>query len=203
MFGDPATNPKGFPASSIDGVAEQVTDGEHQTPRRTTAGIKLLSARNIRDGYIDFENVDYIDSDEHARIKRRCNPSTGDVLISCSGTIGRVALVQTNEPFSLVRSAALVRPRVTKVRPKFLEHYPRTPALKARMLRRANASSQANLFQGQIRELPIYLPPVSLQDDFVSRFSKVSMLRCSARASLAEMDSLFASLQHRAFRGEL
>jgi type I restriction enzyme S subunit len=85
LFGDPATNPRRWPSSTIADVAEQVTDGEHLTPKRTTQGIKLLSARNIRDGYIDFVHVDYIGSDEYERIRRRCDPSRGDVLISCSG----------------------------------------------------------------------------------------------------------------------
>jgi type I restriction enzyme S subunit len=203
MFGDPATNPKGLPTSTIDGIAEQVTDGEHLTPERTTEGIKLLSARNVRDGYIDFENVDYIGIDEYERIRRRCNPSRGDILISCSGTIGRVASVETDERFSLVRSAALVRPKSAAIRTKFLEHYLRTPALKTRMLRRANASSQANLFQGQIRELPVYVPPVELQDTFVRTVARVASLKAIAQGVLVELDALFASLQHRAFCGEL
>jgi type I restriction enzyme, S subunit len=203
MFGDPAANPKRFPNSTIGDASELVTDGEHLTPKRATAGIKLLSARNIRDGYIDFDNVDYIGAEEFERIKKRCNPSLGDVLISCSGTIGRVASVETVEPFSLVRSAALVRSKGSVVRSKFLEHYLRTPALKARMLRRANASSQANLFQGQIRELPVYVPPLVLQDIFAGRAAAVEKLRATHRTALAELDALFASLQHRAFRGEL
>ena len=203
MFGDPATNPKGWPLVTITDVAEQVTDGEHITPKRTTEGVKLLSARNVRDGHIDFENVDYIGSREYERIRRRCEPSLGDVLISCSGTIGRVASVETNEAFALVRSAALVRPRRSAVGYKFLEHYLRTPALKARMIRRANASSQDNLFQGQIRQLPVYLPPLSLQHELARRVAAVEKVKSTHRASLSELDALFASLQHRAFRGEL
>lgn len=203
MFGDPATNPKRWARETIGEVAEQVTDGEHLTPRRTTKGVKLLSARNIRDGYLDFVNVDYIDTDEYERISRRCDPVAGDVLISCSGTIGRVASVETTEKFSLVRSAALVRPNRDRIGHKFLEHYLRTPAMKARMLRRANASSQANLFQGQIRELPVYLPPLRLQREFTDRVASVGRLRNYERGSLSEMDALFASLQHRAFRGVL
>lgn len=203
LFGEPATNPKGWSSSTIGDVAEQVTDGEHLTPIRTTEGIKLLSARNVRDGYLDFENVDYIGNDEYQRIKRRCNPTRGDVLISCSGTIGRVACVETDEPFSLVRSAALVRPRSSVVSHKFLEHFLRTPSMRARMVRRANASSQANLFQGQIRELPVLLPPPSLQHEFGRRIAAVEQLKTAHRTSLAALDALFASLQHRAFRGEL
>jgi type I restriction enzyme, S subunit len=47
------------------------------------------------------------------------------------------------------------------------------------------------------------LPPVSLQQDFARRAASVEKLRVAHRSSLAELDALFAVLQHRAFRGEL
>jgi type I restriction enzyme S subunit len=184
-------------------VADQITDGEHQTPKRSAEGIKLLSARNVRDGRIDFDNVDFIPVDEYRRISRRCDPKRGDILISCSGTIGRVASVETSERFSLVRSAALVRPKPTTVTTIFLEHYLRTPALKNRMRLRANASSQANLFLNQIRELPVFLPGLALQKRFADRAEAVAQINKVHRTSLDQLVALFASLQHRAFRGEL
>ena len=203
LFGDPATNSKGWPKQKLGDIAEKITDGEHQTPQRTTHGIKLLSARNVRDGFIDVADVDYVSPEEHERIKRRCHPELGDVLISCSGTIGRVATVSTSEPFSLVRSVALVKPKRGVIDSIFLENYLRTPALRSRMQRSANASSQANLFQGQIRELPTTLPPIELQREFARRVTAVEKLKTAQSASLAELDALFATLQHCAFRGEL
>ncbi len=203
MFGSVAANPMGWDRSTVGSAADQVTDGEHLTPRRSGSGIKLLSARNIRDGYLDFSNVDYVDQQEFERIGRRCAPVRGDVLISCSGSIGRVTSVDVDEPLALVRSAALVRPMPSLLNHKFLECYLQEPTMKARMIARANASSQANLFQGQIRELPVILPPLPLQQLFARRVAAVEKVKVSYRASLAELDALFASLQHRAFRGEL
>jgi type I restriction enzyme S subunit len=46
-------------------------------------------------------------------------------------------------------------------------------------------------------------PPLDLQRDFARRVTAIEKLKAAHRASLAEMDSLFAPLQHRAFRGEL
>jgi len=71
------------------------------------------------------------------------------------------------------------------------------------MLNRANASSQANLFQGQIRDLPVMIPPTATQHVFARLVAAVEKLKAAHRASLVELDALFSSLQHRAFRGEL
>lgn len=203
MFGDPGAGRSHWTRSTVAAVADRVTDGEHITPKREENGIKLLSARNIRDGYVDFENVDYISIGEYERLRKRCNPQNGDVLISCSGTIGRVATVETDEPLALVRSVALIKPNRSMITSTYLATYLRTPALKAEMLRRANSSSQANLFQGPIRALPILVPPLDLQCDFSRCISEIAVQKSVHRTHLAALDALFASLQHRAFRGEL
>lgn len=203
MFGDPATNPKEWTVSKLGDVAEKITDGEHQTPKRTLQGIKLLSARNVQNGYIDVRDVDYVSIEEYQRIMKRCNPVKGDILLSCSGTIGRVTTVDTDELFSLVRSVALLKLKHDLINSKFIEYFLRTPALHAKMQQRANASSQANLFQNQIRELPAFIPPLTLQQEFACRVEAVEKLKTAHCASLSELNALFASLQHRAFRGEL
>ena len=49
----------------------------------------------------------------------------------------------------------------------------------------------------------VALPPIPLQREFARRVTAVEALKTAQRASLAELDALFATLQHRAFRGEL
>jgi type I restriction enzyme S subunit len=203
MFGDPATNPRGWPMRPLSELASQITDGEHKTPDRSTEGVKLLSARNVRDGFLDLSHVDYVSPEVHARLSVRCKPSPGDILISCSGTIGRVARIKTPEPLSLVRSVALVRPRIDQVRSVYLEHYLRTSPLRQWMVQRANASSQANLFQNQIKELPVVVPELSRQIDFEALVTCLTTLRTSVDSGTHNVDDLFSSLQQRAFQGAL
>jgi type I restriction enzyme S subunit len=62
---------------------------------------------------------------------------------------------------------------------------------------------KAGLNFDDIRSFVVPVPPRGLQQDFVRRVSAVEKLKVTHRASLAELDGLFASLQHRAFRGEL
>lgn len=113
--------PEDWEIISLKNVSEKVTDGEHLTPKRTKEGFFLLSARNIRDGFISTDNVDFVPKEEYIRIRKRCNPETGDVLISCSGTIGRVAVVPTNFKAVMVRSAALIKPNYNVINNEYLK----------------------------------------------------------------------------------
>lgn len=61
----------------------------------------------------------------------------------------------------------------------------------------------AGLNMGLIKETKLSLPPLDLQRAFAARVAEINQLKGYHRAHLAKLDALFASLQHRAFRGEL
>jgi type I restriction enzyme, S subunit len=203
MFGDPVTNPMGWEKAILEDFAVKVTDGDHHTPKRTDSGIKLLSARNVLDGEIDLSNTDFVGAAEYERMIKRCHPEQGDILISCSGSIGRVSRIRFDEPVVLVRSAALVKVDHTRAVTEFLEQLLRTPALNAAMLRAAKSVAQANLFQKPIKNLPVFVPPLELQQRFAAIVESVEQQKVAQRAHLMELDTLFAALQQRAFAGEL
>lgn len=83
-------------ATDVTDIATDVTDGDHHTPIRSESGVFLLSARNVLNGYLALEDVDFVPEYEYARMIKRCYPEPGDILISCSGTIGRICEVPNN-----------------------------------------------------------------------------------------------------------
>jgi type I restriction enzyme S subunit len=176
-----------------------ITDGEHQTPERTPSGIKLLSARNIRNGRLDLRKVDYVPVHEYERISRRCDPKRGDIFISCSGSIGRVSTYDSDDPVALVHSVALVRPLKAKLRPLFLEFLLRSPRLQALMKRAANASSQANLFQGPIKALQVFAPPLERQDAFIAEITSLRRLEARCHYRISRLNKLSASVMKQSF----
>src|SRR5579863_810301 len=102
--------PEGWCWASADQITSLITDGEHITPERVTSGVYLLSARNVRDGRLSFDEVDYISKETHARLSLRLSIVAGDVLLSCSGSVGRSCVVPVGVEFSLVRSVAVLKP---------------------------------------------------------------------------------------------
>ena len=67
----------------------------------------------------------------------------------------------------------------------------------------AHGAIMAGLNTSDLRAVRFLMPSIELQQEFVARVAAVENLKSTHRSALAELDALFASLQHRAFRGEL
>lgn len=156
----------------IDSIASLITDGEHLTPRRVESfeGYYLLSARNIQDNEILLNDVDYVDEDEYNRIAKRCNPRKNDVLISCSGCIGRVTVVRDDNKYVMVRSAAMIRP--VFVHSCYLMYVLQSNCLQSQIQNYSKQTAQANLFQAAIRALQFPLPPLAEQQRIVEKIKE-------------------------------
>ena len=198
LFGDPKQNSKGYPVKEFDEISVLITDGEHATPRRTDNGIYLLSARNILNHALQLDDVDYIDEEEYTRIARRVVPQAGDVLISCSGSIGRCCVVPEELQFQMVRSVALIRFDDT-IKPVFAEWLITSDELQRQISMSATQSSQANLFQGKIRKLRGYVPPLELQEQFAAFVEQTDKSKVVVQKALDEAQTLFDSLMQEYF----
>ena len=199
--------PKGWKWVKLGSIATKITDGEHITPRRTSSGFLLLSARNIQNGYLALENVDYVPEDEYTRIIKRCNPEPGDILISCSGTIGRVCRVPKDLKFVMVRSVALVKLDWSTNSSKFYEYLFQSPILQRHIEKSKKATAQANLFLGPIKNLDVIVCSLEEQEQIVSELeSKLTVcdkIEETINQSLQQAETLKQSILKKAFEGKL
>jgi len=86
----------------------------------------------------------------------------------------------------------------------FLEHIWNSTAVRRQvesLARTTNGTYKVN--QTMLEGIAFVCPPIALQHEFGYRFCAVERLKSAHSSSLVEMDLLFASLQSRAFRGEL
>ncbi len=159
----------------IQDISLKVTDGEHSTPRRSTAGYYLLSARNITNEGIKLDNVDFVEEEEYLRIRKRCNPEIGDVLISCSGSVGRVAIADSNE-YVMVRSAALIKQSREHLNAAYLANALKAPFAQLQIIQKSKTTAQSNLFLGKILEISIPLPSLNEQNRIVAKTNQLMAL---------------------------
>jgi len=93
----------------LDEICYKITDGTHHTPNYTSSGVAFISVKDINDNKIDFSKCKYISREQHEALIKRCNPEKNDLLITKSGTIGRMAIVPEKPEFSLFVSVALIK----------------------------------------------------------------------------------------------
>ncbi|MFQ8893362.1 MAG: restriction endonuclease subunit S [Clostridium sp.] len=176
MFDDPYINKNKWPIKSYEDISYCITDGEHSTPKRCEKGVYLLSARNILNHSLQLKDVDFIDEEEYKRISKRIIPKKNDILISCSGSIGRVCRIPKNIKLQMVRSVAIIRFK-ENINAVFMEWLIDSNYTQQQILRSVNQSTQANLFQGKIRKLKAIVPPIELQNKFADFVKETDKLK--------------------------
>lgn len=209
MFGDPATNPKGWPENACLGEVADIISGVtkgRQLNGKATRSVPYLAVINVQDRALNLTTLKMIEATED-EIKRYCLQK-GDLLLTEGGDpdkLGRGTLWDNELP-ECIHQNHVFRVRLTSdvLEPIFLEWLIGSPRGKRYFLRSAKQTTGiATINMTQLRGFPLLLPPIELQRDFAARFAALEQVETTQRDSLLMLDATFASLQHRAFVGEL
>ena len=209
MFGDPATNPMGWPRPSLLTLletAELFVDGDwvESKDQEPDGDVRLIQLADIGDGVYLDKSSRFLASDTARRL--RCTPlHVGDILVArMPDPLGRACLFPGDERKAItVVDICIIRPRSGGPHPTWLMCCINTTGFRSLIAREATGTTRSRISRGNLSRLPIIAPPTALQHRFAAIAESVERQRASQRAHLAELDNLFASLQSRAFRGEL
>jgi type I restriction enzyme S subunit len=126
----------------------------------------------------------------------------GDIVLSREGTVGVLAIVPVGMKASMGQRLVQVRTS-SKINSRYLLQVLLRELSPEIISHRMVGATSRHLNVKDLRKLPVPVPPLELQETFANRIAAVERLKESHRKHLAELDALFASLQHRAFKGEL
>lgn len=202
MFGNPSTNPEGWPKKKLNEVCRKITDGTHVTPKYTENGVPFLSVKNIRNGYVDFSATKFISEEEHRELTKRCKPQFGDILYTKVGTVGIAALVDTQKEFSIFVSVALLKPDSELVDPKFLTAILNSRYVMSQAHTRVKGIAVPDLHLVEIKDFDIIVPPMEKQRKFSQVVTRIEQLKVIQQESTEEINRLFHSLMHKVFKRE-
>jgi type I restriction enzyme, S subunit len=188
-------------------LTELITDGEHATPPRISEHqVPLVTAKNVRDGFMDYGNTDWVSSETAAKAWNRCRPAVGDVLLVCVGaTIGRLCVLRESKDMVLVRSVALIRP-TPAVDADYLALALRSPSSQKQIWEKVKVAAQPCLYINRIASLTVPLPPLPEQHRIVVKVAKLMVLcdrlEAAQRERESRRDQLTASAHHHLNNGE-
>ncbi len=203
MFGDPVTNPKGWDSCKFEDLTSLVTYGLTVRPQYHEEGIPLISAREIRTGELDFESCPKISRSDFDMLSDKGRPKKDDILFSKTGSIGHCAIVRADLDFAVTQNAARIVPNKDVCDPIFLLAFMRTNYFYDLANKEAKGNAVKDLQLGIMKDFPMYIPPVSLQNKFVDVYSKASVLSEKVSGGSILLNSNFGALSQRAFSGQL
>lgn len=204
LFGDPATNPKGWPTAPLSEVAQVISGIAKGRKLAADEGIELpyMRVANVKDGYLDLGEVKTIAIKRTEVDKLLIQP--GDLLMTEGGDpdkLGRAALwsgeidhcVHQNHIFK-------VRSDRSRVLPSYLRALAGSTYGKAYFLSVAKKTTGiASINKTQLSAFPVVLPPMTEQEVFADRAAAVDSITLQQSEALKKAEASFQALLARAF----
>jgi type I restriction enzyme S subunit len=207
-FGEPQRNPNGFTIINFgDLIVDGPTNGLYKPASCYGDGTPILRINNFYNGRI--EDIRELRRLQITQVEAQTYAlHEADIIINRVNSreyLGKSALVPALlEP--TVFESNMMRIRIDRARldPEFCIALLQTKFIRRQIARRTkDAVNQSSINQVDVRSFRFILPPLELQRAFAARVAEIDKLKARHCAHLAKLDALFASLQHRAFRGEL
>ena len=202
MFGEPVTNPMRWEVVSVGNEIGFLTSGSRGWAKYYAEdGDTFLRIQNLKDGQLDLRDIAFVNAPESAEAKRtRIEP--GDVLLSITADLGRTAVVPDCITKAHINQHLAIL-RFTNLNPVFVSYQLASNGGQAQFDRLNREGVKAGLNFNDVKSIRLTNPPLYLQHHFAAIAESVEQHKAAQRAHLTELDTLFASLQSRAFQGDL
>ena len=157
----------------LGSILNKLTDGTHRTPKYSTNGVKFVSVKDMSSGSLNLNNTKFITEAEHEELFARCDPVKGDMLLSKVGTTGVPAIVDTDEPFSLFVSVALLKYTHSCIDEVFLYYLLKSPLVQLQAAENTRGVGNKNWVLDAIAKTVVVLPPLAEQKRIVARLEEL------------------------------
>lgn len=204
LFGDMFLNSKAWKKQELDSLADVVsgiTKGR-KTKEPHLIEVPYMAVSNVKDGYIDWTTVKTIQATQQEIEQYRLLPD--DVLMTEGGDpdkLGRGAILK--EPLqNCIHQNHIFRVRLNEslILPAFFEEYLKHQKAKRYFLGCAKQTTGiASINMRQLKALPVLLPPLELQEQFVAFVEQTDKSKLAVQKSLEELEILKKSLMQQYF----
>ncbi|GFG77759.1 hypothetical protein MPRG_10350 [Mycobacterium paragordonae] len=189
-------------------ISQFITDGDHNPPKRVLDGVPHVTAKGVRpDGTIDLTAGTYVSEEGFEQTARRYRPVAGDVLVTCVGTIGRIAVVPDGVRFSADRNLAAIRVDEGAVIPGYVALALRGTRSQLEMARASGSTAQPHLYLRDLRATTIRVPERTEQARILASAAAyidgIAALQIELAKTTRHVDRLKRGLLSAAFSGRL
>ena len=185
----------------IDLLSQPVSDGPHETPDLVEEGIPFISVDAIVDNKIDFDRKrGYITEEYDLECRKKYSPQRDDVYLVKSGaTVGKVAIVDTDERFNIWSPLAAMRANKKLMLPKYLYFYLQLKDVQDEIYEKSIGGTQPNLSMRILEQFNIRVPHIDEQEKISDALSNLDNLITLHQRELEQYKLLKKGLLQRMF----
>ena len=151
-----------------DEFCSLVTDGTHDSPKAQSFGKRLITSKNLKGYYIDFESARYICEEDYKKMIARSSIEQWDILYSMIGTVGNIYLEKNNFVDYACKNIGIFKFSGNKDNAFWMYYYLKSNQAKEYVQANLRGSTQSYISLGGLRALPIWVPEKNLRDKIVS-----------------------------------
>ena len=147
--------------TTLDNSIEQIIDYRGKTPKKTESGIPLITAKIVKEGFIQEPN-EFIAKETYKEWMVRGFPKRGDVVLTMEGPLGEVAQI-TDANVALGQRLVLIRGKKGILDNTFLKYFFQSNTGQAKLKERETGTTVTGIKQAELRKVQIPLPPLPEQ----------------------------------------
>ena len=195
-----------YPQKSIASVCRAIYDCPHSTPKYSDSktSFRCLRTSNLGNGYIDWDNLAYVDENTYNERNKRYTPKVGDVVYSREGAIlGIAALVNDTKSMCLGQRLMIFTLDNKLVNSIFFWMLLNSQIIRRQVELNIGGAAAPRINIKDIKKFEIFLPPIEVQNEFSEKISKIEEIKKELSLSLNDINNTYQSLLQKAFKGKL
>lgn len=203
MFGECVT-PDGYENATRFKIKELVDyiDYRGKTPEKSDSGVTLITAKNVKKGFIDEEPREYIPAENYESWMTRGLPQENDVLFTTEAPLGNVALLGKYDKVVVGQRLIALRSK-GQLTHEYLMCLLLHPFIQGLIQNKSSGSTVTGIRTKELYEIELPVPDQQLQNEFTNIYWKVDSFKKKIYGSLSGTNESFSSLSQKAFSGQL
>ena len=146
----------------MEEVLEAIIDYRGKTPQKSETGIPTLSAKTVKNNYINYSDCYFISEEEYKRFMVRGFPKVGDILLTTEAPLGQVARLDRDD-IALAQRLITLRGKHGVLDNDYLLYFLQSPHGQALLKARETGTTVTGIKQSEFRKIVIELPEYSVQ----------------------------------------
>lgn len=150
-------------------------DYRGKTPKKTESGIRLITAKNIKKGFIDLNPEEFIAEQDYQSWMTRGFPKNGDILFTTEAPLGNAAIIDLNDKFALAQRSICFQWHIPEISPFMLIQILAKP-FQSQLNDQSTGMTATGIKAAKLKEIPVILPPILEQKKVVARVKELMSL---------------------------